>query len=441
MPVPYRNAIAAGSVTHPAHSSEYGNTREQRGLELAATRRIEQQGETWIVPSQTGDGRYTVSPGAQTCTCPDYERRSLPCKHLFAVEYVRQREIAPDGTETVTEAVRVVTYSQNWPVYNAAQTHEHEHFLPLLRELCDGIEQPLQTNGRPRLPLSDVVFALGIKTYSTLSARRATSFVRDAAARGLMDAAPSYNTALRYLESEALTDVLKELIEESAKPLAAVECDFAIDSTGIGTTTYRRWYDHKWGKERSAQAWVKVHAMTGVRTNIVTAIEATATESADAPQLPALLTRTAETFDVREVSGDKAYSSRRNLRAVQAVGATPFIPFKARTTGSPTSHHEPGFDGLWMRMWHYYQFRREDFLGHYHKRSNVETTFSMVKAKFGGSVRAKTPTAQVNEALLKFLCHNVVVLIQSVYELGIEPEFWRNESGDHRPTPSIGRSG
>ena len=50
--------------------------------------------------------------------------------------------------------------------------------------------------------------------------------------------------------------------------------------------------------------------------------------------------------------------------------------------------------------------------------------FSMVKAKFGGSVRAKTPTAQVNEALLKFLCHNIVVLIQSIYELDVEPAFW-----------------
>ena len=412
--------------------------RQQRGLELAATSRIQQQGETWIVPSQTGVGRYTVSPFAQTCTCPDYERRSLPCKHLFAVEYVRQREIAPDGTVTETEAVRV-TYSQNWPAYNAAQTHEHERFLPLLRELCDGIEQPLQTAGRPRLPLSDVVFALGVKTYSTLSARRATSAVRDAAAQGLMDAAPSYNSALRYLESPELTDLLKSLIEESARPLAAVECDFAIDSTGIGTTTYRRWYDHKWGKERSTQTWVKVHAMTGVTTNIVTAIKATATESNDSPQLPALLATTAETFDVREVSGDKAYSSRANLRAVVNVGAMPYIPFKKGTTGSPTSTHHRGYDPLWPRMWAYYQYRQAEFLTHYHKRSNVETTFSMVKAKFGGAVRAKTPTAQVNEALLKFLCHNIVVLIQSIYELDIEPAFWQPADclKSHEAAPNV----
>ncbi len=65
---------------------------------------------------------------------------------------------------------------------------------------------------------------------------------------------------------------------------------------------------------------------------------------------------------------------------------------------------------------------------HYHKRSNVETAFSMIKAKFGASVRAKTPTTQVNEVLCKVLCHNICVLIQSIYELGLEPTFWVGEN-------------
>ena len=47
----------------------------------------------------------------------------------------------------------------------------------------------------------------------------------------------------------------------------------------------------------------------------------------------------------------------------------------------------------------------------------------MVKAKFGGSVRSKTLVAQINEALTKILCHNICVLIQSVYELGVAPVF------------------
>ena len=73
-------------------------------------------------------------------------------------------------------------------------------------------------------------------------------------------------------------------------------------------------------------------------------------------------------------------------------------------------------------------FNRENFLQHYHKRSNVETVFSMIKAKFGSSVRAKSPIAQVNEVLCKVLCHNICVLIQSIYELGLEPTFWTFEA-------------
>jgi hypothetical protein len=60
-------------------------------------------------------------------------------------------------------------------------------------------------------------------------------------------------------------------------------------------------------------------------------------------------------------------------------------------------------------------------LNHYHKRSNVESTFSMVKRKFGDALRSKTETAQVNETLAKLLGHNLCCLISAWYELGIEP--------------------
>jgi hypothetical protein len=44
-------------------------------------------------------------------------------------------------------------------------------------------------------------------------------------------------------------------------------------------------------------------------------------------------------------------------------------------------------------------------------------------------LRSKTLTAQVNEVLCKVLCHNICCLIQSSYELGVEPAFW------NEPTP------
>ena len=74
-------------------------------------------------------------------------------------------------------------------------------------------------------------------------------------------------------------------------------------------------------------------------------------------------------------------------------------------------------------------------MAHYHKRSNVESTFSMMKRKFGDSLRSKTDFAMVNEALCKILCHNLVVLIHEMYELGVEPVFWG--SSFNKPVSSV----
>ncbi len=74
-------------------------------------------------------------------------------------------------------------------------------------------------------------------------------------------------------------------------------------------------------------------------------------------------------------------------------------------------------------MYHLFCLSREDYLRHYHKRSNVESTFSMVKRKFGDSLRSKSETALLNETLAKLLCHNLCCLISAWYELGIEPIF------------------
>jgi transposase len=73
-------------------------------------------------------------------------------------------------------------------------------------------------------------------------------------------------------------------------------------------------------------------------------------------------------------------------------------------------------------------YRREDFLRHYQHRSDVETTFHIIKSKFGSRIRSKIPVAVVNEMLCKVLCHNLCVLVQSFYELGIEARFWQSKS-------------
>jgi hypothetical protein len=116
--------------------------RQQRGLEIAKVARIDRKGDTFLVPSMSGNGRYSVNPIAGTCTCPDFEQRGCRCKHQWAVQFAVQREttINADGSTTVTETVAIkasksVTYPQNWPAYNAAQQNEKDEFQSLLADL------------------------------------------------------------------------------------------------------------------------------------------------------------------------------------------------------------------------------------------------------------------------------------------------------------------
>jgi transposase len=404
-------------------------TREQRGMELAATRTIRKKAGVWVVPSQSGNGFYRVNimPKIASCTCPDYETRGVKCKHIFAATFVIRREQNPDGSVTVTQAVAMsavtqTTYPQAWSAYNEAQTTEKDKFQSLLSDLCNGLAlgPQVKKNGRPSLALSDMIFSATFKVYSTVSARRFMSDLREAQSKGFIAKTPHYNSIFNYLENPELTPVLKTLITESSLPLQSVESDFAADSSGFTTSRFTRWYDHKYGVTREQHDWVKCHLMCGVKTNIVTAVEIQGKHANDSKILPALATATAYNFQMSEVSADKGYASKENAEAITALGATPFISF--------ASHHRGNGTGAWRKMYHYFQFKREEFLAHYHKRSNVESTFSMMKRKFGDSLRSKTDVAMVNETLCKVLCHNLVVLIHEMYELGIDPVFWNKPS-------------
>jgi uncharacterized Zn finger protein len=108
--------------------------REQRGLIIAATsRNIRRKSDNlWSVPSQSGlSGArpYLDNPDKKTCTCLDHQEAGQHCKHIFAVQFVIQREFQFDeetGTTTETETVMMqtvkkTTYQQDWARYDAAQ--------------------------------------------------------------------------------------------------------------------------------------------------------------------------------------------------------------------------------------------------------------------------------------------------------------------------------
>ena len=161
----------------------------------------------------------------------------------------------------VTYTYRVIE-NRTWTAYNTAQCEEKSRFVALLSDLCNTVPQPVQEGrGRPRLPLSDMVFASVYKVFVGFSSRRFTCDLRDAFVNGHINTTPHFNSVNRYLSDPQLTDVLKELITASSLPMKAVEADFAVDSSGFSTSRFVRWFNKKHGREVDNREWVKVHLM------------------------------------------------------------------------------------------------------------------------------------------------------------------------------------
>jgi transposase len=399
--------------------------REQRGLLIAATMKVVQKGLVWLVPSQSGKGKYTVCPDKEHphCTCPDHETRGCECKHILAVRYVIQRRLFDDGSVVETRQLVVAetrkSYPQNWKAYNRAQNDEKSNFQVLLADLCKGIQPPQsQRIGRPRVQLADAVFATMFKVYSTFSGRRFITDLDEAHQKGYLSRPLSHSSIFKAFESPDLFPVLKSLVERSAAPLKHVEEHFSCDSSGFSGCRYDRWVEHKYGSpmKKILRAWCKVHVMTGAKTNIISAVEIHDQHANDGVQLKPLMATTAQRFTIKELSADMAYSNYGNLEAVDAIGAFPLIRFRKNAS--------PAVGGLWAKMYHYVNLNRDEFLNRYHKRSNIESTFSAIKRRFGDSLRSKTDVAMKNESLAKLLCHNLCVVNHEMHESGVDPTLW-----------------
>src|SRR5207247_370409 len=129
----------------------------------------------------------------------------------------------------------------------------------------------------------DMIFCAAFKVYSTVSCRRFGCDLSDAHGKGYVTKDLNPLMIPQFLENKLMTPFLHALIAESARPLSAVESDFAVDSSGFSTSRFIRWFDEKYGCQRSGHDWVKVHLACGVKTNVVTAVRILDRDAADSP--------------------------------------------------------------------------------------------------------------------------------------------------------------
>lgn len=309
-------------------------------------------------------------------------------------------------------------YSRDWHKYNLAKCNEKRMFLELLHDLTKIIEEPEYKFGRPPIKIQDFFFCAGLKLYSNYSGRKAMSDYRTAMYAGYISKTPHFNTVKDFLNCPATYDLFSKFLTISAMPLKKLEDKYSLDSSGFGTYQTERWNRVKWGKNVKYHDYLKGHILIGTRTNIICQAEITPGNFSDIKQAPKMILEANANFKMKELSADKAYNSKLLFRILDAIGTIPYIPFKKNTT-TPTKDSP----NIWNNMFLLFRDKKEEWNKHYHKRSNVETTFSMVKRRLGEHLLSKNYTAQRNELMMKFICHNICCLVQAIFDHKIRVNF------------------
>ncbi len=309
------------------------------------------------------------------------------------------------------------TYPQKWHFYYQASRTEKLMFFRIIKDAVDylDIEAKYKGTGRPPANIKDIVKALCIKGYCGLSSWRIESELKLAQTFGIINKVYKRSALNNYLNNKYVVEILKELLKTIAEPLQEIEETVAIDATGMASSYgKKRWVEVRL-THRLRKDFAKLHIISGVKSNIIFSADVTEGTSSDSPHLKELLEELR--FKPREFVADAGYISKDNVIAISDKGIKPFIMPRKNITG------QRGGSASWRYLIRLWKENKEIFLMHYHARSNVESTFSMLKRKFGDYVRAKNIIGQTADILSKVVCLNAVILSEAMLEYGIRTRF------------------
>ena len=265
---------------------------------------------------------------------------------------------------------------------------------------------------------NNIVCLLIWHKFPNLSSRRAKGFLEFLLKFKVINAKiPCFKTLCNYRENLLISNLLDELIIESSKPLKEIEHDFATDATGIKTKLFSSWYSLRCKKEIKKRDHLTIHITTGVKSNIVPALNVEIKSGNDNKIFREHVDKTTENFDVYEFSGDGKYWCKENCRKVFEVGAKPYFKVWKNWSGKSRGCMP------WKIMNLESKNNPEEYGKHYHKRSNVESTNHSKKVLHGNAVYSRLLSARINEETLRWINHNINVLNRAKHEWGITPHF------------------
>lgn len=305
---------------------------------------------------------------------------------------------------------------KRWPrdeaLYNEVQESEFLNFFEFARFLTNKVCKNKK--------MKSVIQCLIIwRKFPTLSVRRARGFLLLLRRFKIINAnIPCFKTLSNYNENNLMQIILDKLMEESSKPLAVIEHDFATDMTGIRTTLFTSWFSIRAKKKIRRRDHLRDHITTGIKSMIVPAVDIKMKEGEDGIIMRKHVDNVHENFTINDWLGDTKYWSKNNCEKVGDKGGTPY--FKGKT-GKSAWNGGMGGSLPWKRMNQESKEHPRRFKKHYRFRVKAECTIHSKKSIHGDKVYSRLASARANEETLRWINHNINVLNRARCEWNINP--------------------
>ena len=204
---------------------------------------------------------------------------------------------------------------------------------------------------------------------------------------------PHYTTLHKFLQRFSRYR-FDRILSHSVSLFNTGNCTLAIDATGYSNSYASAYYSMRTGKEVTKRSFVQSIITVNTGNLSIASHHSRKGPGCENAFFMPLVYRASKRLSIRYVVADKGYDSETNHEFVSnAINARSIIPVK-NYPGNVHGYHR-------KRLAKRFNNRI------YHRRSLIETVFSMIKRRFGSSLQSRSLVQQNKEVGLLCVVYNV----------------------------------